>query len=155
MISGGCKIFLFTITSRPALCPSSLLSTGADISPTSLIVLLWIYAAHCSIPLVYRTRDKGVRAHLLLMRETGLILCWVRTAAWCGCYCPADVTSAGFPVAAWEFGEEPLCGRFPQIQWCWNSRGMKLTTHLLQYPRLQKVELYLNYFLCFQGVALN
>jgi hypothetical protein len=55
----------------------------ADTSPTSLIVHLWIYAAHCSIPLVYCTGHKGARAlHAAeMLRETGLVSWWVRTVA--------------------------------------------------------------------------
>jgi hypothetical protein len=33
-----------------------------DTSAASLIVHLWLYTAHCSIPLVYRTGHKGAHA---------------------------------------------------------------------------------------------
>jgi hypothetical protein len=59
---------------------------SADTSPTS-IIHLWIYAAHCSIPLVYRTELKRGRMHCRrssCWRETGLVLWRALTAAWCG-----------------------------------------------------------------------
>jgi hypothetical protein len=93
-----------------------------DTSPTSLTVHLWIYTAHCSVLLVYRTGHKEARPHCRRSScwcLTGLVSWRVRTAAWCGRYCPTGVTLAGFPwrwkspAVGWSRPVAPPDGRFP------------------------------------------
>jgi hypothetical protein len=83
---------------------------AADASPTSLLVILWIYTA---VPITaLDTKESGN-----IERE---VLADARLASSNCPYHPADVTSAGIPLAVWaitwELGEKPLCGRFPQPQ---------------------------------------
>jgi hypothetical protein len=86
---------------------------AADTSPTSLIVILWIYAAHyCPSN---RTEHKGgsaLNTAYLLMRDCPSLmtssncrLVWSLLSDW--------RNFGRIPLVAWELGEDLLCGRSP------------------------------------------